>query len=129
MRTEVLDEAYARLHDMGPEFEGDEEGNNGLSNHGPMVAEVLVRRGFDESVPRWLDRYLPRLEGIRGPSEAITEENWRSALAGVQPDRAPSFGSRAAITPDWSGRCGTPPSAAAGLRCPRCALRQMLTTR
>lgn len=80
MRTEVLDEAYTRLHEMGPEFDGDEEGNNGLSNHGPMVAEVLVRRGFDETVPRWVDRYLPRLEGVRGPDEVITDMNWRSAL-------------------------------------------------
>jgi hypothetical protein len=35
----TLDEAYQRLHATGPEFEG------WLSNHGPMAAEAMVRRG------------------------------------------------------------------------------------
>ena len=46
MASEVLDEAYVRLHHWGPEFGGE----NGLSNHGPMAAEVLSRRGFDDQV-------------------------------------------------------------------------------
>src|SRR5687768_9750492 len=57
----VLDEAYDRLHRCGPEFGGDEEGNHGLTNHGPMAAEVMVRRGLDIDVARWVERYLPRL--------------------------------------------------------------------
>jgi hypothetical protein len=41
-----LDEAYQRLHGKGPEFGGDEEGNHGLTNHGPMAVEVMVRRAW-----------------------------------------------------------------------------------
>ena len=49
MASEVLDEAYVRLHRWGPECGGE----NGLSNHGPMAAEVLSRRGFDDQVGSW----------------------------------------------------------------------------
>lgn len=80
MSNQILDEAYGRLHLTGPEFGGDEEGNNGLSNHGPMAVEVLVRRGHELDVPRWVDGYVPRLEELPGPSDRITEESWRDAL-------------------------------------------------
>lgn len=72
--------AYERLHLTGPEFGGDEEGNNGLSNHGPMAMEVLVRRGHELDVPRWVDAYVPRLEELPRGSARITDENWRDAL-------------------------------------------------
>jgi hypothetical protein len=77
---QTLDEAYERLHRTGPEFGGDEEGNNGLSNHGPMAVEVLVRRGHELDVARWVDAYLPRLEELPRPSDRITEAAWRDAL-------------------------------------------------
>ena len=77
---DVLDEAYGRLHRSGPEFGGDEEGNNGLTNHGPMAVEVMVRRGLDIDVDRWLDSYVRRLVDLPAPSDRITEETWRSAL-------------------------------------------------
>jgi Questin oxidase-like len=80
VNCQILDEAYQRLHRTGPEFGGDEEGNNGLSNHGPMAVEVLVRRGHDLDVPRWVDAYLPRLEGLPKASDQITDETWRDAL-------------------------------------------------
>jgi hypothetical protein len=35
--SESLDEAYERLRNTGPEFEG------WLSNHGPMAADALIR--------------------------------------------------------------------------------------
>jgi hypothetical protein len=76
----VLDEAYQRLHGKGPEFGGDEEGNHGLTNHGPMAVEVMVRRGLDLDVHRWLDRYLGRLTELPGPHQRITAHNWRAAL-------------------------------------------------
>jgi hypothetical protein len=76
----VLDEAYERLHRWGPEFGGDEEGNHGLTNHGPMATEVMVRRGLDLDVHRWLDRYLPRLTDLPSPSQRITDETWHHAL-------------------------------------------------
>jgi hypothetical protein len=80
MSSQILEEAYERLHLTGPEFGGDEEGNNGLSNHGPMAVEVLVRRGHELDVPRWVDAYVPRLEELPRGSARITDENWRDAL-------------------------------------------------
>jgi hypothetical protein len=76
----VLDEVYARLHRHGPEFGGDEEGNNGLTNHAPMAAEVIVRRGLDLDVHRWLDRYVRRLDELPTPHDPITEATWPAAL-------------------------------------------------
>ncbi|HJU98804.1 MAG TPA: hypothetical protein VJ644_12585 [Jiangellaceae bacterium] len=80
MGNQTLDEAYDRLHRTGPEFGGDEEGNNGLSNHGPMAVEVLVRRGHEVDVPRWVDEYLPRLEALPEEGDRITGRTWRDAL-------------------------------------------------
>jgi len=48
----VMDEAYERLHATGPEWGGN------LSNHGPMAAEVLARRGHAADVHGWVDAYL-----------------------------------------------------------------------
>ena len=79
---DVLDEAYERLQRSGPEFGGDEEGNHGLTNHGPMAAEVMVRRGLDVDVHRWLDRYVRRLVELPPAGDRITEDDWRSALGG-----------------------------------------------
>jgi hypothetical protein len=72
--------AYARLHDTGPEFGGDEEGDHGLTNHGPMAAEVMVRRGLDVRLDDWLDHYVTRLTDLPTPAERITDANWREAL-------------------------------------------------
>jgi hypothetical protein len=69
----TLDAAYERLHATGPEFDGF------LSNHGPMAAEAMVRRGHGDLVGSWLDVYMRRLEefprGV-GPIGA----DWREAL-------------------------------------------------
>jgi hypothetical protein len=46
----TLDEAYQRLHATGPEFDGF------LSNHGPMVAEAMARRGRADGVQRLVPR-------------------------------------------------------------------------
>jgi len=73
--NEILDEAYARLHGSGPEW-GDE-----LSNHGPMAAEVLVRRGHGDMVPAWLDHYIRRLDDLPSPSERITDATWHAAMS------------------------------------------------
>ena len=56
--NEILDEAYARLASTGPEWGGN------LSNHGPMAAEVLVRRGCADQVRGWLDSYIGRLDAM-----------------------------------------------------------------
>jgi hypothetical protein len=70
----ILDEAYQRLSATGPEWGGN------LSNHGPMAAEVLVRRGFADEVPGWVDAYIGRLDEMPAPVSRVTDENWREAL-------------------------------------------------
>lgn len=72
MTYEALDAAYDRLRSTGPEFDG------WLSNHGPMAAEALARRGHEEEIPAWLDGYCRRLEAAPGPSARI--HDWRTAL-------------------------------------------------
>lgn len=76
MTSDVLDEAYGRLHQWGPEWGGEA----GLSNHGPMAAEVLARRGYGGQVEGWLDRYVPRLVELPGEDDPITADNWREAM-------------------------------------------------
>jgi hypothetical protein len=69
---DVLDESLSRLAATGPEFGG------GLSNHGPMAAEALVRLGRAEDVEPWLDGYIKRLDEAPRPAGRITD--WREAL-------------------------------------------------
>jgi len=71
--TGTLDEAYQRLHATGPEFDG------WLSNHGPMAAEAMVRRGHADRVHPWLDGYMARLEEFPRGSAPIGSD-WRHAL-------------------------------------------------
>jgi hypothetical protein len=91
MAAMVLTEAYERLHAYGPEFGGDEEGNHGLTNHGPMAMEVVARRGLDVDVDRWLDRYVRRLAELPAAREIIRPDQWRAALG------------QARSLPDWTG--------------------------
>jgi hypothetical protein len=74
----VLDEGLSRLAGTGPEFGG------GLSNHGPMAAEALIRLGRPDAVGSWLDRYITRLDDAPRPSARITSENWREALGDLK---------------------------------------------
>jgi hypothetical protein len=71
--TGTLDEAYQRLHATGPEFGGY------LSNHGPMAAEAMVRRGHAETVHGWLDGYMRRLEDFPRGIGPIGD-SWQEAL-------------------------------------------------
>jgi questin oxidase-like protein len=86
--SDQLPEAYHRLHRYGPEFGGDEEGNHGLTNHGPMAVEVIARRGLEIDLDRWLDRYVRRLAELPTTEDPIRPGQWRSALgdAGRLPD-------------------------------------------
>ena len=61
--NDVLDEGLDRLAVTGPEYRG------GLSNHGPMAAEALVRLGRPDAVGHWLDGYLRRLDGPPSASD------------------------------------------------------------
>ena len=72
--SDVLDEGLSRLAATGPEFRG------GLSNHGPMAAEALVRLGRADAVEHWLDGYLKRLEEAPRPGDRVTDATWRDAL-------------------------------------------------
>lgn len=69
-----LDEAYDRLRDTGPER------NGWLSNHAPMAAEVLTRRGHGATVHRWLDDYGDHLESRPRGIDRIQKEAWRDPL-------------------------------------------------
>jgi hypothetical protein len=72
--NEVLDEGLGRLAATGPEYRG------GLSNHGPMGAEALVRLGRADAVEHWLDAYLKRLDSAPRPGGRVTDATWRDAL-------------------------------------------------
>jgi hypothetical protein len=72
--TDVLDEGLSRLAVTGPEFRG------GLSNHGPMAAEAMVRLGRADAVESWLDQYLKRLDEAPHATDPVTAETWREAL-------------------------------------------------
>jgi hypothetical protein len=82
--TAILSEAYQRLQQNGPEFGGDERGDNGLTNHGPMAVEVICRHGLEVDVHVWLDRYIRRLTDLPATTEPITDATWRQALGGGQ---------------------------------------------
>ncbi|HEX4834370.1 MAG TPA: questin oxidase family protein [Trebonia sp.] len=70
----ILDENLARLARTGPEYGG------GLSNHGPMAAEALVRLGRADHVEAWVSGYLPRLDDAPRPGGPVTGHSWRDAL-------------------------------------------------
>jgi hypothetical protein len=70
----TLDEAYERLFSFGPEFDA------WLSNHGPMVVEVLQRFGRSEATQAWLDRYTKRLEPAPSPRWPIAPDEWQEAI-------------------------------------------------
>ena len=71
---DVLDESLSRLAATGPEFRG------GLSNHGPMAAEAMIRLGRPDDIGPWLDSYLRQLEEPPRPTSRITDQTWREAL-------------------------------------------------
>jgi hypothetical protein len=119
----ILSEAYQRLHRNGPEFGGDQRGDNGLTNHGPMAVEVICRRGLEIDVHRWLDRYIRRLTGLPATAEPITDATWRQALGGGHRrigDWTAYFSrelDRLARLPGWPAALGAlrPPATAAGV--------------
>ena len=99
--TGTLDEAYQRLHVTGPEFGG------WLSNHGPMAAEAMVRRGHAGEVHPWLDGYMRRLEEFpRGTSQIGAD--WQEALG--DPRRTAdwtAYFQREVIEQPWREALGT----------------------
>ena len=75
MDTEILNEAYERFRGTGPGWSEDQ-----LTNHGPMAVEVLVRRGHESPVDRWVDGYIRRLEDLPSVTGEITKRSWPEAL-------------------------------------------------
>ena len=75
MQTGTYDEALERLHRTGPEWDG------WLSNHGPMAADVLARRGAGGDVHSWVDHYTARLDELPDERRPIrTADDERDAL-------------------------------------------------
>lgn len=74
----VLDEAFERWKNTGPEF------GPGLSNHGPMASEALVTMGRSDAVERWSAWYAPRLRERASPRNAVSATNWREALGQIE---------------------------------------------
>lgn len=80
MDVTALDDVLNRFAMTGPEF------GPGLSNHGPMAAEALVRLGRPEAVTRWSDWYVrARRLGDHPESRLpIGKEDWREALGDIK---------------------------------------------
>lgn len=70
----VLDEVLERFARFGPEYSG------GLSNHGPMVTEALVRLGRSDAVRPWAEAYAPLLDDAPGTGRAIVPTDRARAL-------------------------------------------------
>jgi hypothetical protein len=70
-----LDDALTVFAATAPEF------GMGLSNHGPMAAEVLERLGHEEAIAGWTAAYRARLQDAPVPPERpLSEEEWPRAL-------------------------------------------------
>lgn len=74
MTSQALDDAYERLRNTGPEFEG------WLSNHGPMAADALIRIGHEEDVSRWVDGYKARLDERPRERWRFEAKDWQEYL-------------------------------------------------
>jgi hypothetical protein len=71
---DALDTVLENLAGFSPEY------GRGLSNHGPMVAEVMTVLGRAERLPGWLEHYRPRLEPMPASRQTIGRGEWRQAL-------------------------------------------------
>jgi hypothetical protein len=121
MESDPLDDALTAFAATAPEF-----GPYGLSNHGPMAAEVLGQLGHPEAIDAWVKEYSARLDVAPPPAEKpLSEADWPIALG-----RAESFPAwlalfeteladrpMAAVTGEWVPRLvpGTIGAAAHGL--------------
>jgi hypothetical protein len=85
METHPLDDALSVFAATAPEF-----GRFGLSNHGPMAAEVLGQLGHADAIPAWVAGYRQRLDAAPPPAERpLGDVDWPAAL-GVA-DRFPEW--------------------------------------
>jgi hypothetical protein len=77
MTGHVLDDLLERFAATGPEF------NAGLSNHGPMGAEALIRLGRADAALTWAEWYAERLTEHPAARHRIAQDEWREALGDV----------------------------------------------
>jgi Questin oxidase-like len=70
----TIDEALDIMHRTGPDLVG------GNSNHGPMVAEVLLTLGRADSVIPWIEGYKNRFQDRPPPYTPISPGSWHEAL-------------------------------------------------
>jgi hypothetical protein len=78
MAPDLLDGTYERLSITGPEYGG------GLSNHGPMAAEALLRLGRGDAIEGWVTQYMRGLEDAVRSASPITDADWREALGDLR---------------------------------------------
>ncbi|HEY9684009.1 MAG TPA: questin oxidase family protein [Oculatellaceae cyanobacterium] len=71
----TIDDALELLKDFGPEY------NNGLSNHGPMLADALFSLDRASTVLPWLEQYKKHLiPSSNNTTEPISRTDYQSAL-------------------------------------------------
>ena len=76
MKTDQLDRALSVFAATAPEF-----GQFGLSNHGPMAAEVLERFGRADAIGDWVANYRGQLRPAPPPADKpLSEDAWPDAL-------------------------------------------------
>ena len=76
METDQLDRALSVFAATAPEF-----GQFGLSNHGPMAAEVLERFGRADAIGEWAAAYREHLDPAPLPADKpLSEDAWPAAL-------------------------------------------------
>ena len=76
METDPLDRALSVFAATAPEF-----GQFGLSNHGPMAAEVLERFGRTDAIGGWVAAYAEHLDAAPAPADKpLSEDAWPAAL-------------------------------------------------
>jgi hypothetical protein len=76
MESHPLDDALTVLAGTAPEY-----GALGLSNHGPMGAEVLGQLGHSEAIADWVMAYAARLDVAPPPAvKPLSEADWPTAL-------------------------------------------------
>ena len=85
MQTDQLDRALSVFAATAPEF-----GQFGLSNHGPMAAEVLERFGRADAIGDWVVAYRENLDPAPPPADKpLSEDAWPAALGA--PERFPEW--------------------------------------
>jgi hypothetical protein len=84
METDQLNDALDLFAATSPQY-----GRLGLSNHGPMVSEVLAHLGRAEAIGGWAATYAERLSPAPPPAAPLSEEAWPGALG--EYDRFPEW--------------------------------------